>query len=30
MHLGLQLPNIWYRLALRFPDAQGSRAASSA
>ena len=23
MHLGLQLPNIWYRLALRFPDAQG-------
>jgi penicillin amidase len=20
MHLGLQLPNIWYRLALRFPD----------
>jgi len=23
MHLGLQLPNIWYRLALRFPDARG-------
>ncbi|UVW30106.1 penicillin acylase family protein [Massilia sp. H6] len=23
MHLGLQLPNIWYRVALRFPDAQG-------
>ena len=23
MHLGLQLPNIWYRMALRFPDAQG-------
>jgi penicillin amidase len=23
MHLGLQLPNIWYRLALRFPDANG-------
>lgn len=23
MHLGLQLPNIWYRLALRFPDASG-------
>jgi penicillin amidase len=23
MHLGLQLPNIWYRLALRYPDAQG-------
>ena len=21
MHLGLQLPNIWYRLVLRFPDA---------
>lgn len=20
MHLGIQLPNIWYRLALRFPD----------
>jgi penicillin amidase len=25
MHLGLQLPNIWYRLALRFPDAQGEQ-----
>lgn len=23
MHLGLQLPNIWYRLALRFPDGKG-------
>jgi penicillin amidase len=23
MHLGLQLPNIWYRLALRFPDGTG-------
>jgi penicillin amidase len=23
MHLGLQLPNIWYRMALRFPDAAG-------
>ena len=23
MHLGLQLPNIWYRLALRYPDGQG-------
>ncbi|SHH11064.1 penicillin acylase family protein [Massilia sp. CF038] len=23
MHLGLQLPNIWYRVALQFPDAQG-------
>ncbi|QJD98660.1 penicillin acylase family protein [Massilia forsythiae] len=23
MHLGLQLPNIWYRLALHYPDAQG-------
>jgi penicillin amidase len=23
MHLGLQLPNIWYRLVLRFPDEQG-------
>jgi penicillin amidase len=23
MHLGLQLPNIWYRLALRFPDEKG-------
>ncbi|MES2320021.1 MAG: penicillin acylase family protein [Pseudomonadota bacterium] len=25
MHLGLQLPNIWYRLALEFTDAQGYR-----
>jgi penicillin amidase len=25
MHLGLQLPNIWYRLALQFPDAGGAR-----
>jgi len=25
MHLGLQLPNIWYRLALRFPDPQGGQ-----
>jgi penicillin amidase len=25
MHLGLQLPNIWYRLALRFPDAHGAQ-----
>jgi penicillin amidase len=25
MHLGLQLPNIWYRLALRFPDGQGGQ-----
>jgi penicillin amidase len=25
MHLGLQLPNIWYRLALRFPDGAGER-----
>ncbi|CAH0304232.1 Acyl-homoserine lactone acylase QuiP [Massilia sp. Bi118] len=25
MHLGLQLPNIWYRLALRFPDATGAQ-----
>lgn len=25
MHLGLQLPNIWYRLALQFPLAGGSR-----
>jgi penicillin amidase len=25
MHLGLQLPNIWYRLALRFPDAAGAQ-----
>ena len=24
MHLGLQLANIWYRLALQFPDAQGN------
>jgi len=23
MHLGLQLPNIWYRLALTYPDGQG-------
>jgi penicillin amidase len=23
MHLGLQLPNTWYRMALRYPDAQG-------
>ena len=23
MHLGIQLPNIWYRLALQFPDADG-------
>lgn len=23
MHLGVQLPNIWYRVALQFPDAQG-------
>jgi penicillin amidase len=23
MHLGLQLPNIWYRLALRYPDGAG-------
>jgi penicillin G amidase len=23
MHLGLQLPNTWYRLVLRFPDAHG-------
>jgi len=23
MHLGLQLPNIWYRVALRFPDPKG-------
>jgi len=23
MHLGLQLPNIWYRVALLYPDAQG-------
>jgi len=25
MHLGLQLPNIWYRLALRFPDERGEQ-----
>ncbi|GAB3423228.1 penicillin acylase family protein [Massilia agilis] len=25
MHLGLQLPNIWYRLALRYPDEQGAQ-----
>ena len=25
MHLGLQLPNIWYRLALRFPDGRGGQ-----
>ncbi len=25
MHLGLQLPNIWYRLALRFPDGKGGQ-----
>ncbi|MEJ7807201.1 MAG: penicillin acylase family protein, partial [Telluria sp.] len=25
MHLGLQLPNIWYRLALQFPDARGAQ-----
>jgi penicillin amidase len=25
MHLGLQLPNTWYRLALRFPDARGAQ-----
>ncbi|MCA1857783.1 penicillin acylase family protein [Massilia oculi] len=25
MHLGLQLPNIWYRLALRFPDPRGGQ-----
>ncbi|MGZ5201996.1 MAG: penicillin acylase family protein [Telluria sp.] len=24
MHLGLQLPNIWYRLALRYPDGTGA------
>lgn len=23
MHLGLQLPNIWYRMALQFPDGAG-------
>jgi penicillin amidase len=25
MHLGLQLPNTWYRLVLRFPDAKGAQ-----
>jgi penicillin G amidase len=25
MHLGLQLPNIWYRVSLRFPDGQGGQ-----
>ena len=25
MHLGLQLPNIWYRLALSYPDGQGGQ-----
>lgn len=25
MHLGLALPNIWYRLALQFPDGGGNR-----
>jgi len=25
MHLGLQLPNIWYRLVLQFPQAGGTR-----
>lgn len=25
MHLGLQLPNTWYRLALRFPDGAGGQ-----
>ena len=25
MHLGLQLPNIWYRLALAHPDGQGGQ-----
>ncbi len=25
MHLGLQLPNIWYRLVLRFPDPNGGQ-----
>ncbi|ALK96474.1 penicillin amidase [Massilia sp. WF1] len=25
MHLGLQLPNTWYRMALRFPDAKGAQ-----
>ena len=23
MHLGIQMPNIWYRVALQFPDAHG-------
>lgn len=25
MHLGIQLPNIWYRVALQFPDAEGKQ-----
>lgn len=25
MHLGIRLPNTWYRLALQFPDASGMR-----
>lgn len=25
MHLGLQLPNTWYRLALRYPDGEGGQ-----
>lgn len=25
MHLGLQLPNTWYRVALRFPDPRGGQ-----
>ncbi len=25
MHLGLRLPNTWYRVVLQFPDAHGSR-----
>ena len=25
MHLGLQLPNAWYRLALRYPDGKGGQ-----
>jgi penicillin amidase len=25
MHLGLQLPNIWYRVALRYPEARGGQ-----
>jgi penicillin amidase len=25
MHLGLQLPNIWYRVALRYPDGHGGQ-----